>query len=76
MSNSEEALRTTLRIALAAVSKDGAKESDREAVLLTCSEKLAGQEADTAARSLFHMREQRREQLTLSSMLEGGEGQR
>jgi hypothetical protein len=69
--NSDEALRVTLRIALGAVTKEDAVESDREAVLVTCAERLRGPEGEAAARSLFHMREQRREQLMLSALLDG-----
>lgn len=69
MSDFNKALRNTLRIALQEVSKDTALECDREDVLVTCARLLRGEEGETAARSLHHMREQRREQLTLRGLL-------
>ena len=73
MSDFDHALRRTLQIALAEVSKDNSPESDREAVLIACAELLKGNEGEAAARSLHHLREGRREQLTLRGFLDGGQ---
>ncbi|HEX2860702.1 MAG TPA: hypothetical protein VHN79_03640 [Lacunisphaera sp.] len=46
-------------------------EREREAILSTVAETFSGPIGETASRSLFHLREGRKLQLTLKNIMEG-----
>jgi hypothetical protein len=63
-------LRTVLRVAYRHIDEETTLPSEREAVLAAMAAHLDNAEAELAAQTLHHLREQRRLQLTLKSVME------
>lgn len=69
-------LNKALRVAYRHIDDPTTREPEREAILAAMAVYLPCAEADLAARQLYHLREQRRLQLTLRGLLDaqGGQG--
>jgi hypothetical protein len=63
-------LLTALRVAFRHVDDADTSDLEHEAILTAIAEHAPDAEAEMASRALFHLREQRRLQLTLRSILE------
>jgi hypothetical protein len=70
MPENPQAVRTLARIAFSQIGS--VSESEREQVLIALVELLPEGEAIHAEQALYHLREQRKAQLTLRAVLEGG----
>ncbi len=66
-------LHTALRVAFRELDVPSTTASERESVLAAMTEHLPSKEAELAAQTLHHLREQRRLQMTLKSILDGGQ---
>lgn len=66
----DDALHTALKVALRHIDQETTTESEHEAVLVAIAENFSGERGELAARSLHHLREQKRLQMTLRSILE------
>lgn len=64
-------LRTALSVAFRHIDDVSTTDGEREAVLAAIASHMASAEAELAAQQLFHLREQRRLQLTLRAILDG-----
>ncbi len=63
-------LQTALAVAVRHLDAKTTTEREREAVLVAVTEHFSGEPGETASRSLHHLREQHKEQLTLKNILE------
>lgn len=63
-------IETALAVAVRHLDDATTTEREREAVLAAVAVTFAGEPGETASRSLHHLREQRRLQLTLKNILE------
>lgn len=68
--SSSPSLLTALRVAFRHVDDAGTSDAEHEQILMALAEHAPDAEAETASRALFHLREQRRLQMTLRSILE------
>lgn len=66
-----DAIQTALIVALRHSDAATTTEQEREAVLIAIADIFSGERGELAAKSLHHLREQRRLQLTLRAILEG-----
>jgi len=64
-------LQKALTVALRHSDEASTSEAEREAILAAAAETFSGPTGEVAAQTLFHLREQRRLQLTLRGLLEG-----
>jgi hypothetical protein len=69
-------LHTALAVAYRHIDDPSTTFAEREAVLATMAITFPSQEAELAAQTLHHLREQRRHQMTLSSILEASSDRR